>query len=155
MIDIAGLLISAIVAVACPECSAAHARALNNDVAATAPRANGNSAPSAPVLATRWGAVATGNGAMGVAEMFASREAAERKAMQDCRESAPSGGADCAVKVAYFNQCAAIAWGDEGNIWARGPDLAETEAEAFSSCSSKTTNCVLLYSSCSYPARVG
>ena len=155
MIDIAGLLISAIVAVACPECSAAHARALNNDVAATAPRANGNSAPSAPVLATRWGAVATGNGAMGVAEMFASREAAERKAMQDCRESAPASEADCSVMVTYFNQCAAVAWGGGRSIWTRGPDLAETEADAFSRCSSRATNCELLYSSCSYAERVG
>ena len=150
MIDVVGLLFSAFVAVACPECAEAHARALNNDVASTPPPADGTSTRSAPVLATRWGAIAIGNGAMGVAEMFDNREAAENKAMRDCRESAPAGGADCSVSVAYFNQCVAVAWGGGRSIWARGPERAETEADAFSRCSSRGSDCELLYSSCSY-----
>ena len=153
MIDLAAIFLSLLFTSACPECAEAHARALNDDVAATAPSANGNSAPSAPVMATRWGAVATGDGAMGVAEMFESREQAERKAMRDCQDSAP--GAACTVRMSYYNQCVAVSWGDDGSRISRGPDLAEVEADAFATCRSNSTNCELMYSSCSYPERVG
>lgn len=153
MIDLAALLVSLAVTSACPECAESHARALNNDVAATAPSANPAAPASRPVMATRWGAVATGDGAMGVAEMFESREQAERKAMRDCQDSAP--GAVCVVRMTYYNQCVAVSWGDKGSLMSRGPDRAEVEAASFANCRSSSTNCELMYSSCSYPERIG
>ncbi len=154
MIDVVPLLISLFMATACPECEAANSRNMN-DIAATPSGNDGadSDASSAPVMATRWGAVATGDGAMGVAEMFDSREAAERKAMQDCQDSAP--GAVCTVRITYFNQCVAVSWGDAGSTMSRGPDRTEVEAASLANCRERSSNCDVLYSSCSYPEWIG
>ena len=154
MIDVVPLLVSLFMATACPECEAANARNMN-DIAATPPGNDGadSAASSAPVMATRWGAVATGDGAMGVAEMFPSREQAELKAMRDCRESVP--GVVCMVRITYFNQCVAVSWGDAGSTMSRGPDRSEVEAASLANCRDRSSNCEVLYSSCSYPERVG
>lgn len=146
MVDVATLVIALLMAAACPECEAANARSMN-DIAATPLRNNGSESASSRALSTRWGAIATGNGAMGVAERLASREEAERKAMRDCLNSAP--GAVCKLDLTYHNQCAAVAWGDAGSIWARGPFIRQTEVDSLERCASMTTNCEVVYSGCS------
>ncbi len=148
MIDVVPLLVSLFMATACPECEAANSRNMN-DIAATPLGNNGSDSGPSRAPSPRWGAIATGNGAMGVAEMFPSREGAERKAMRDCLDSAP--GAVCKLDLAYHNQCAAVAWGDAGSIWARGPDIRQTAVDALERCNSLTGNCEVLYSGCSYP----
>lgn len=105
-----------------------------------------------PQWKTRWGAVATTDGAMGVSAGKESRESAEQEAMSQCK--AHARGNVCKVLAAYYNQCAAVAWGDKGSFWARSPDLKDAEATALNNCEKGTTNCDLYYSACSYAERV-
>lgn len=111
----------------------------------------GNAGAPEPQWETRWGAVATTDGAMGVSTGKNSQESAEQQAMSQCQ--AHSGGKACKVRVAYYNQCAAVAWGDGGSLWARSPDLKDAEATALNNCKKSTTNCDLYYSACSYAER--
>lgn len=99
-------------------------------------------------LETRWGAVATGNGALGVAAGMQSRESAERKAHDDCLSQVKDG--PCKIQVAYYNQCVAVAWGDGGSLWARSPDVKDAEEMALRSCENATANCDIYYSACSF-----
>lgn len=94
-----------------PDCEAAHQGRMN-DMAAAPPAGHEAYGEPPAILATRWGAVATGDGAMGVAEMMTSREEAGRKAMRDCRDSAP--GATCTVRMADYNPCVAVSLGRRG-----------------------------------------
>lgn len=100
----------------------------------------------------RWGAIATANGAMGQAVSKKTRREAEEAALADCRSRA--GAQPCKLKPAYFNQCIALAWGDELNVAARGPDLRETESRSVAICSQSTKNCKIYYSACSLPVRI-
>lgn len=115
------------------------------------PGADGAQEPE-PQLETRWGAVATANGALGVAAGMGSRESAEQQAMSDCQ--AQSRDKNCKLQIAYYNQCVAVAWGDAGSLWARSPDVQDAEETALSNCQQKTTHCDIYYSACSYAERV-
>lgn len=105
-----------------------------------------------PILETRWGAVATANGALGIAAGLESRELAERRAKEHCITQAK--GSPCTVQVAYYNQCVAVAWGDAGSLWARSPDVTDAEETALTNCRNATKNCDIYYSGCSYAERV-
>lgn len=115
------------------------------------PGADGAQEPE-PQLETRWGAVATADGALGVAAGMDSQDSAEQHAMSDCQ--AQSRDKTCKLQVAYYNQCVAVAWGDAGSLWARSPDPYDAEEMALSNCQQKTTNCDIYYSACSYAERV-
>ncbi len=115
------------------------------------PGADGAQEPETQ-LETRWGAVATADGALGVAAGQESHKSAEQQALAHCRTH--SEGRVCTVLIAYYNQCVAVAWGDAGSLWARSPDVYEAEETALSNCQQKTTNCDIYYSACSYAERV-
>jgi hypothetical protein len=115
------------------------------------PGADGTQEPQ-PQLETRWGAVATADGALGVAAGQESQESAEQHALAHCQTH--SEGKVCKVLIAYYNQCVAVAWGDGGSLWARSPDVYDAEDMALSNCQQKTTNCDIYYSACSYAERV-
>jgi hypothetical protein len=104
-----------------------------------------------PAWETRWGAIATADGAFGVANGVTSRQHAESQAMSDCK--ARSNGKPCKLKTAFHDQCAALAWGDEVNITFRSPDQKDAENSAVQACSKHTSNCKVYYSACSYPKR--
>jgi len=104
------------------------------------------------VWETRWGAIATADGAFGVANGMTSKRHAESQAMSDCK--ARSNGKPCKLKTAFYDQCAALAWGDEVNITFRSPDLQDAEQSAVQACSKHTSNCQVYYSACSYPKRI-
>lgn len=89
---------------------------------------------------------------MGVAAGQESQESAEQQAISECQ--AHSSGKACEVRIAYYNQCVAVAWGDAGSLWARSPDPYDAEEMALSNCQQKTTNCDIYYSACSYAERV-
>lgn len=108
----------------------------------------GDAEDTPPKWKTRWGAIATGPGIIGASTGMDSQNSAENHAMSDCQ--AQSGGKPCKISVAYYNQCAALAWGVEGSIWARSPDLKDAEETALSSCKDRTTKCDIYYSACSY-----
>jgi Domain of unknown function (DUF4189) len=114
--------------------------------------ASGSSSASQPQWQTRWGAIATANGAFGVSADLPSEEAAVSAALSHCQSR--SEGRSCAAKVAYYDQCIALAWGDGLNKIARGPDLAKVRETALQECQSSTTNCKLFYSGCSYPKQI-
>lgn len=105
-----------------------------------------------PQWETRWGAVATTDGAMGIAVGQESQESAEQQAISECQ--AHSSGKACEVRIAYYNQCVAVAWGDAGSRMARSPDLKDAEETALRNCEKTTTNCDLYYSACSYAERI-
>ena len=111
----------------------------------------GDTGESEPMWEARWGAIATANGALGVSSGKKSRSSAEQQAMADCQ--AQSKGKACKIDLAYHNQCAAVAWGDAGSLWARSPDAEDAEATALRTCQQKTTNCDIYYSGCSYAER--
>ncbi len=100
----------------------------------------------------RWGAIATANGAMGQAVSKKTKDEAIEEALKDCRDRA--GKESCKLKVAYYSQCVALAWGASGNVAARGPDLREVEERAVEKCSNDFRNCKIYYSACSLPVRV-
>lgn len=66
---------------------------------------------SSPVYAARWGAFAsdTKSGAVGVATGLGTKGKAEKAAIAHCPTK---GGSDCRPLLAYYNQCAAVTWGD-------------------------------------------
>jgi Domain of unknown function (DUF4189) len=98
---------------------------------------------------TRWGAIAIDNikGRLGGVTGHKSRSSATKAAMAECYVQ--GGGKDCKVKLTYYNQCAAVAWGEESYV-AAGRDLLE-EADRFAteSCSKATPNCQVVYNACS------
>lgn len=104
-----------------------------------------------PGWETRWGAIATADGAFGVANGMTSKRRAEKQALSDCK--ARSNGKPCKLKPAFYDQCAALAWGDDMNIMFRSPDLQDAEASAVQVCNQHTNNCKVYYSACSYPQR--
>jgi hypothetical protein len=111
----------------------------------------GDAGATQPQWETRWGAVATTDGAMGVSTAKNSQDSAEQEAISQCQ--AHSGGKVCQVRIAYYNQCVAVAWGDGGSRMTRSPDIGDAEATALNNCKKSTTNCDLYYSACSYAER--
>lgn len=114
---------------------------------------SGNNAgqSSQPALKPRWGAIATTNGAFGVAVDADSKPQAENKALADCQSM--SKGRTCAVRVAYENQCLALAWGTQGNAVAHAPMQQEAEELAMLHCNGMGPACQIYYSGCSSPSR--
>lgn len=66
-----------------------------------------------PLWATRWGAIATDNklGHFGGIEHATSESHAKKLAIAECKKF---GGKDCKIRITYFNQCGALAWGEIG-----------------------------------------
>ena len=108
--------------------------------------------------ATRWGAIAIasktvsgGASVVGAATSKASKSKAQKAAMDECRAK---GGAKCVIKLAYYNQCAVIVWGDRGYNLVNAETLDKAKQNAIQSCSNADTNCAVYYSACSLPERI-
>jgi hypothetical protein len=118
-------------------------------------QSNGHMPPPRPVVrwADRWGAIVidNNNGRAGNSTNYSSKSEAVNAAMNDC---IAHGGQQCKVQLAYYNQCAAIAWGDTSYITYGGPTKENAELLALHSCGKATTNCKIVYTACSLPARV-
>jgi hypothetical protein len=108
-------------------------------------------APSGPQWASRYGAIAITNGAFGAANGMSSKRKAEKAAMKQC---VANGGKACRIRDTYWNQCVALAWGDDLNSVDFGADKPQVEANAMARCSKSTKNCELYYSACSYAERI-
>jgi hypothetical protein len=105
-----------------------------------------------PQWVSRWGAIATADGALGVAKNAVSRGEAVSLAIAQCEMKSPHD--QCSERAVYFDQCVALAWGDTMNVASRSPDIADAERSALEGCGEKTANCRIFYSACSYPERV-
>ena len=112
---------------------------------------NQNPPDPGPGWATRWGAIAVTDGAFGTSSGQRSKRAAKKLAMQECKAK---GGSKCAVKMFFYNQCAALAWGDARYVAYRTSHLDEAETNAVEDCNRQTANCKIFYSSCSYAERI-
>lgn len=113
---------------------------------------------------TRWGAVAedssSRNLATGVSTSQKSKRAAVAAAVDDCKSA---GGKSCKLRLAYHNQCVAIAdptmefvrSQPEGSVSTNNVSAAETEerarSNAMKACRSAGSGqeCSIVYSACS------
>jgi hypothetical protein len=101
----------------------------------------------------RWGAIVIDNdtGQAGTVVNYASRSAAVDAATHDCQLH---GSSHCKLELAYYNQCAAIAWGSTAHFTGGGPTKQNAESFALHSCNQGTTSCKIAYSDCSLPVRI-
>ena len=106
----------------------------------------------------RWGAVAIssksisgGPSVVGAATNQASKSKAQKAATAECRTK---GGAKCIVKLAYFNQCAAIAWGEKGYNLVNAENIEKATKTAMQTCNAIDSNCQIYYSACSLAERI-
>lgn len=117
-----------------------------------------NDAPSpntGPQWERRWGAIAVDAtvSRFGGAEGYGSARRAEKAAVAACRKN--GGTHRCkAMGGAYYNQCGALAWGDQRfEIYSAGT-ADEANEYALRACSAQTTNCRIYYTGCSAPVRI-
>ncbi|MGH8107639.1 MAG: DUF4189 domain-containing protein [Arenimonas sp.] len=108
--------------------------------------------------ATRWGAIAIasksasgGSSVVGASTSQVSKSKAQKAAIAECRNK---GGAKCVVKLAYYNQCAAIVWGDAGYNLVNESTLEKASSTAMQSCNNADKNCQVYYAACSLPERL-
>ena len=110
------------------------------------------------VWADRWGAIAVdpSTGTIGTVAGLTSRSEAIDAAMKKCTTS--GGGDRCQLDLAYYNQCAAGAWGPgKGGrmAWTGDPYKEGAEKRAIAKCEETSGDaCQLFYSDCSYAERV-
>ncbi|MFD0726805.1 DUF4189 domain-containing protein [Lysobacter brunescens] len=103
---------------------------------------------------TTWGAIAADGDKQVVASSYnqGSKRKAESSAIKECR--AKGGSKKCKAWVSFYNQCGAMAAGDSQAVAFRAPTVDEASRGAVRDCASRTTNCKLIQTVCSYPARV-
>lgn len=112
--------------------------------------------PSEMVWADRWGAYASEEGAsgLGVVNGRASKAAAEKDAVLDCREVAKQPE-KCSVQLSFYNQCAAYAWGGGHGIAASAVNEKIAIREATRLCDEASgVECLIYHSGCSFQEAV-
>ncbi|NUO74951.1 MAG: DUF4189 domain-containing protein [Lysobacter sp.] len=111
-----------------------------------------------PKWGKRWGAFASDpvTSKVGVSVGMKSKSKAEEEALAHCRSK---GGQQCRPLLAYYNQCAAVAWGPDSSgtgelisISAARKDVAEQAA--LKECSKNSDACKIFFAECSYAERV-
>lgn len=129
------------------------------------PGASGGAATSSPrptgKWETRWGAVAedTSSLSTGTAVSYKSKREATAAAVKSCEQA---GGRKCKLRVAYYNQCVAIAdpttesrqrlgGADSESIHAAAETLELAKSNALKLCQAagKGQDCSIVYSACS------
>jgi len=100
-----------------------------------------------PQWSSRWGAIATGNGAFGSAVDERSKRQANKAAMKQC---VARGGQDCRVQIWFSNQCAALAWSDKGSFTHGAINLEDAKAGVLRVCSERGGECRVFWAECSY-----
>ncbi|WP_082576463.1 DUF4189 domain-containing protein [Lysobacter sp. Root604] len=108
------------------------------------------------VWADRWGAYATEKGAsgLGVANGRASKAAAEKDAVLDCRQVAKEPS-KCSVQLSFYNQCAAYAWGGGHGVAASAVNEKAAIREATKLCDEASgVECLIYHSGCSFQEAV-
>jgi len=112
--------------------------------------------PIEMVWADRWGAYASEEGAsgLGVVNGRASKAAAEKDAVLDCREVAKQPE-KCSVQLSFYNQCAAYAWGGGHGIAASAVNEKTAIREATRLCDEASgVECLIYHSGCSFQEAV-
>lgn len=102
--------------------------------------------------ASRWGAVASNQGAFGIVSDMPDKESAISSAMQECQKR---GGTNCTVNNVYANTCVAVMANGQ-IIWTENAGTSdEASRMGMKNCSSKgSAKCWVYYSGCSLPQRM-
>ncbi|WP_227556455.1 DUF4189 domain-containing protein [Acinetobacter courvalinii] len=105
------------------------------------------------VWADRWGAIASdGNGTYGIVTDLTSKRKASKAAIQTCKDR---GGGNCVIRLAYYNQCAAVVMTDTWSAYASAPTLENAIEDGQKRCTgSNTGSCRVYWSGCSTAVRV-
>ena len=114
----------------------------------------GGGSATVPNWQTRWGSIAVDNasGMTGIQGNMLSRRKAERSALAHCREK---GGANCEVKITYYNQCGVLAWGDGMMSTASAPTRKEAAGLAIAEYERAAgAQCQVFFSDCSYAEQI-
>jgi hypothetical protein len=113
----------------------------------------GASTAPQPRWADSWGAIVIDaqTGSAGTVVDRQSRSAAVRDATHDC---ASKGSPNCRLSAAYYNQCAAIAWGSGGFGTATNPTVEGAEKDAMDGCNQRASDCKIVYNACSMARRI-
>lgn len=108
---------------------------------------------SQPIWADRWGAIAIDSetGGAGTVAGRASKADAIQAATSDCMKH---GATHCKIELAYYNQCAAIAWGSTHHGVAGEANESLAQSSAMKYCRDGATDCKVVYSACSLPERI-
>lgn len=106
------------------------------------------------IWATRWGAIASDDGtsSVGVSENQTSKSVASTEALQRC--ASQSNNQHCKVDMAYYNQCAALAWGTKFSGYAGAINVEQAQKIALTDCAKGTPDCKIVYTACSLPVRI-
>ena len=88
-------------------------------------------------------------GGIGIVTNAPNKRKAEKAAVSKCKET--GGGAECKIKLRYYNQCAAIAWGDNYYVTQSAENIKMASELAQKKCSATTNNCKIYYADCSLP----
>ena len=105
--------------------------------------------------ADRWGAIAIDSetSSVGVSESQPSKSSASTEALQHC--ASKSNNQNCKVQKAYYNQCAALAWGPKYLGQGYAETVAQAQSVALQACQEGgASDCKVVYSACSLPVRV-
>lgn len=96
----------------------------------------------------QYGAIALGGDGFGAAQSREDEASAAASAIAQCEES--GGAGECKVRLAYRNQCAALAVGDNRFVGvAYAKNIAEAQKLAQRSCKKSTKGCGIVYAACS------
>ena len=106
-----------------------------------------------PIWETRWGAISIdiSIGRFGTAKSLPTKEQAETLASDDCERE---GGRACVIDLVYYDQCAAVAWGEAFVTTASAETKEQASMRAAETCGERTKDCKIYYSDCSFPVRV-
>ncbi|MBL8263014.1 MAG: DUF4189 domain-containing protein [Xanthomonadaceae bacterium] len=122
-----------------------------------APMSGGGEVPqvAGPAWVTSWGAISADvpAGAIGTSYSQRSKRKANSAALADCRAKGGSKK-NCSVLITFYNQCGAIAAGDNNGATFRAPTPEEASRHALKNCTDLTSNCKVMQTVCSYPMRV-
>lgn len=118
------------------------------------PGGSGQPPDTGPSWMTTWGAIAADGDKQIVTSSFkhGSRRKAESTAIKECR--AKGGSKKCKAWVSFYNQCGAMAAGDSQAVAFRAPTVDEASRGAVKDCATRTLNCKVIQTVCSYPVRV-
>jgi len=106
-----------------------------------------------PKWADRWGAIAADdNSIYGIVSGKINKSDAQNAAIEECMKR---GGERCEVTFSYYNQCAAIAAGNDGTVTSGAPSIEEAKSTSRGKCNAeKGGNCRNYYSGCSLQERI-
>jgi hypothetical protein len=119
------------------------------------PNSGGGVPDVGPFWVTSWGAIAMDGPArvIGASHSQRSKRKASAMAVSDCRAK-DGAKKNCSVLISFYNQCGAIAGGDTEATTHSAGTAEQAGARALQRCSSLTSNCKVMQTTCSYPMRV-